>query len=57
MGHHPAAPGSFLLRLRLTDTTAVDAVIPHITAGTITDVKTITPAADAVAMTDRRSFC
>ena len=52
VGYHPAAPCSFLLRLRLTDTTAVDAIL-HPTAGTTTDVETIPLAADADAMTDR----
>ena len=49
--HHYPAPCSFLLRLRLTDTTAVDAIL-HPTAGTTTDVETIPLAADADAMTD-----
>ena len=57
--HHYPAPYSFLQRLRLMDTTAADASIPavmadaHPTAGTITDVEMIPPAADADAMTDR----
>ena len=46
--HHPAAPCSFLLRLRLTDA-AVDA-IRHPPAGTITDVEMIPLAADADAV-------
>ena len=49
--HYSSAPCSFLLRLRLTDTTAVDAIL-HPTAGTTTDVETIPLAADADAMTD-----
>ena len=47
--HYSSAPCSFLLRLRIMDTAAADAIL-HPTAGTTTDVETIPLAADADAM-------
>ena len=47
VGYHPAASGSFLLRLRITDADTEDAA--HLLMTTITDVQTIPTTADADA--------
>ena len=54
VGYHPSAPDSFLLRLRLTDAAPADAIRPH-GPTTITDVETMTPAADVDVTTDCHS--